>query len=121
MIDKGLEVASYFNWISPAIAIAGNVINRGGYQFNITFSACPMSGRELERMFKKHKIRCWGAQIVSDTLMINVKTGEAQRAYGLLQRHDVPVENPPPQQGRKPKRKERAGSPFRVFDEVFGK
>ncbi len=118
MIDKVLGAGASFDYLSPLVAILGDLAHGGGYTFLI--AASDMTPREIEAMLRARGITTWGAMIVSGTLMISVRKQDAQRAYTILQAAGVPVENPPKMAKSAPKRKrpERAGSPFKVF-EIF--
>ena len=118
MIDNILGGMASIDWIGPAFSIIGDLAHGGGYTF--LFPACEMTPRDIELMLRKRGVGTWGLLHTDGTTMLSVKKQDAARAYGILQAAGVPVENPPPmqQQKRRPKR-ERAGSPFGVFDEVF--
>ena len=120
IVDDTLGIISTLDWISPLLAIGGNLVHGGGYGINITWSACPVSGREIQKLLNRHGITNWAPQIVADTLMINVKKDDAARACSLLQAHGIPVENPVDTPQRKPRRprkaQRRSGGVFSVFD-----
>ena len=124
MIDKSLEVMSYFDWISPALSIAGKLAHGGGYGFNIT-SAGNLSGREVQKLLKRNGIQSWAPQYHGGTLMLDVRKEDAQRAYQLLTNNGVVIENPPPQTPRRKRQKSHGGarqsggvfSVFDIFDE----
>ena len=99
IIDTGLGIASTFDWISSAWWLIGKVAHRGGYDIHITWSACSMSGREIERMLRRQGITTWAPQIVAGTLLISVPKADAARACQILERAGVPIENAPGQRG----------------------
>ena len=125
MIDKALGIAATFDWISPVLALGGNLLHGGGYGLNIVLGSISGSCRDVQKLLSRQGVTNWAPQIVGGTFMLNVRKGDAFRACRVLDAHGIVVENPPgpiaqPRQ-RKPAKKPLAGSssPFRVFD-IFG-
>ena len=118
-LDTMLGIAASIDWITPMAAVIGDLANGPSHTFLIPYAGSPLSGREIGWMLGKRGVKTWGLLVVSGTLMVSVRLSQARRAQHFLEQASVPIENAlPAQQKRKPKR-ERAGSPFGVFDEVF--
>lgn len=100
MLDPILEIGATFDWISPLAGMLGNFLNGPSHTFLIPYDASPLSGREIARMLSKRGVRSWGHIIVSGTLMVSVRLGQARWAQHLLERAGVPIENPLPAQDR---------------------
>ena len=120
MIDNILGGMASIDWISPLASVLGDALNGPSRTFLIPYDSSPLSGREIGRMLGKRGVKCWGLMVVSGTLMVSVRKGQARWAQHFLEQASVPIENPPPMQQQKRKQKrELAGSPFKLFDEVF--
>ena len=120
-IDTGLEVVSWFDWITSAWEIVGNVVHGGGYGLLIPRSSLPGSANDVCKLLNKHGVKNWAPQIVGDTFTVNVKNGDAARACSLLKSQGVTVENPPEGQPQRKAsgRPQRGGlmrDVFSVFD-----
>lgn len=120
MIDTVEDIGGKFDWISPAIGTVKDLMNGPSHCFLIPIDGCPLSGREIDIMFKRRQIKHWGMMIVDNTLMVSVKLSQAAYAQHLLEQEGVHSENPLPEQG-KPKRGKRKsggmmGDVFGVFD-----
>ena len=118
MIDNLLGIASTFDWISPVAGVVGDLMNGPSHTFLIPWAGCSLSGREIGQALNKGGVRYWGMMIVSDTLMVSVRLGQARHAQQILERVGVTIENPPPQtpQRKRQKRARRSGGVFSVFD-----
>ena len=117
-----LDAMGSIDWISPLASILGDVMNGPSHTFLITHASSPLSGREIEWMLRKRGVKTWGAMVVSGTLMISVRKGQARWAQHWLEQASIPIENPLPPQSRQsgPKRKPQSGGVWSVFD-VFDK
>jgi hypothetical protein len=95
MDDKLLAAFAAVDWISPLLAMLGNVINGPSYTFLIPYD-CGWSGREIISLLKRHGIKSWGHMVVSNTLMLTVRQAQAEWAHYVLDRAAIPMENPMP-------------------------
>ena len=93
MLDKLLEIGSWFDWISPALAQVQDIANGPSHTFLIP-QASGWSGREISRMLREHGVKHWGMMIVNHTLMLSVRQKQARWADYLLQRSGIPLLNP---------------------------
>ncbi|NIV31789.1 MAG: hypothetical protein GWN58_20575 [Anaerolineae bacterium] len=119
LIDKGLAIGAGFDWISPLLGFAGDLMNGPSHGFLVPYDSCPMSGKEIARLLRERGVKTWGMMIVSGTLMFSVQLKKARWAQHILEQRGVPIENPIAGNAKQPKqpRKARgAASPFRVFD-----
>lgn len=102
MLDELLEAGASFDWISPLLSIAGDILNGPSHTFLIPYDSTPLSGREIAWMLGKRGVKTWGMMVVSGTLMVSVRLNQARWAQHLLEQAGVPVENPLPGQQRAP-------------------
>jgi hypothetical protein len=94
-MDEILEFGSMFDWISPVLAMLGNVAHGGGYTFLIPMDYSAWTGREIERFLRGNGINTWGAMIVDGIIMITTEKQDAALASYLLEQSGIFVENPP--------------------------
>jgi len=108
LLDDLLGIGASFDWISPLASVLGDLMNGPSHTFLVPLDASPMTGREIESMLRAHKVRTWGAMVVSGTFMVTVPEPRAQYAERILEQNGVPLENPtaPPK---------RTGSVFDIF------
>ena len=90
-----LEFGKCFDWISPVLAAAQDVVNGPGHTFLIP-AYSGWSGREICKLLHDHGVETWGVMIppYSNTLMITVRQKQGRWADYLLQRSGVPLLNP---------------------------
>ena len=100
MFDAILGVGASFDWISPLASVLGDLLNGPSHTFLVPYESSPLSGREIAWMLSKRGVRSWGHMIVSGTLMVSVRLGQARWAQQLLEQAGVPIENPVPAQNR---------------------
>jgi hypothetical protein len=98
MLERLLEIGASFDWITPLASILGDVMNGPSHTFLIPYGSSPLSGREIGWMLGKRGVKCWGLMVVSGTLMVSVRLGQARWAQHLLEQAGVPIENPVPGQ-----------------------
>ena len=94
LFDDILEAGATLDWISPLASVIGDALNGPGYTFLIPYDNCPMSGREIEKLLRSHRVKTWGAMVVGGTFMLTVPEGRARYAESLLDEQGVPIENP---------------------------
>jgi hypothetical protein len=99
MLERFLEIGASFDWITPLGSILGDLLNGPSHTFLIPYGSSPLSGREIGWMLGKRGVKCWGLMVVSGTLMVSVRLGQARWAQHLLEQAGVPIENPVPDQG----------------------
>jgi hypothetical protein len=92
MSHKLLAAGASMDWISPLLALLGNVRNGPSYTFLIPYDT-GWSGREVISLLRQNGIKTWGHMVVSDTLMLTVRLAQAEWAQYLLDRAAIPVEN----------------------------
>ncbi|HSJ58674.1 MAG TPA: hypothetical protein VLC95_15935 [Anaerolineae bacterium] len=92
MSDKLLAAGASVDWISPLLAMLGNLVNGPSYTFLIPYD-CGWSGRDVISLLRRNGIKTWGHMVVSDTLMLTVRLAQAGWAQYLLDRAAIPVEN----------------------------
>ena len=122
MIDTILGIGASLDWISPLASVLGDLMNGPSHTFLIPYAASPLSGREVSWLLGKRGVKSWGHMVVSGTLMVSVRLGQARWAQHILEQEGVPIENPLPAQAGQsvPKRKPQSGGVWSVFD-VFDK
>jgi len=118
MIDTILGIGASLDWISPLASVLGDFLNGPSHTFLIPYAASPLSGREVSWLLGKRGVKSWGHMVVSGTLMVSVRLGQARWAQRLLEQEGVPIENPLPAQAGQsvPKRKPQSGGVWSVFD-----
>jgi hypothetical protein len=84
--------AEIFDWISPTLAIAGDLVYGPSYTFLIPEN-CGRSGRSVAGMLRRHGIKTWGHMIVKGHIMISVKQQQARWSQYLLDREGIPYRN----------------------------
>ena len=94
MIDEALNVGSTFDWISPVLASAQDIVNGPSHTFLIP-DQCGWSGYGIRDLLHRSGVQTWGLMIVSDTLMVSVPKERSSWAFTVLSRNGIPVENPP--------------------------
>ena len=94
MIDEVLNVGSTFDWISPVLASAQDIVNGPSHTFLIP-DQCGWSGYGIRDLLQRSGVQTWGLMIVSDTLMVSVPKAKSGWAFTVLSRNGIPVENPP--------------------------
>lgn len=82
-----------FDWISPLLAIAGDVANGGNTRTFLISANCGWTGREIERLLKRNGVTTWGLMVINGTFTISVRQSQAQRARDVLERAGLPLEN----------------------------
>jgi hypothetical protein len=107
MDSKLVEIGSCFDWISPILAVAGDVIHGGSHTFLVPCD-CGWSGREIARLLKQHGIQNWGHMVINKTLTISVRPAQARWAQYVLDRASIPLDG-----GRIECTQTRAGRPNR--------
>ena len=100
MFDTILGVGASFDWISTLASVLGDLMNGPSHTFLVPYDASPLSGREIAWMLSKRGVRSWGHMVVSGTLTVSVRQGQARWAEHLLGQAGVPIENPLPAQSR---------------------
>ncbi|MFN2242703.1 MAG: hypothetical protein ACK2U2_10470 [Anaerolineae bacterium] len=98
MLERLLEIGASFDWITPLASVLGDLMNGPSHTFLIPYGSSPLSGREIGWMLGKRGVKCWGLMVVSGTLMVSVRLGQARWAQHLLEQAGVPIENPVPGQ-----------------------
>jgi hypothetical protein len=104
MLDTILGIGASFDWISPLASVLGDLMNGPSHTFLIPYSGSPLSGREIGWMLGKRGVKCWGLMVVSGTLMVSVRQGQARWAQQILEQAGVPIENPVPNQAQRANR-----------------
>ena len=94
MIDEALNVGSTFDWISPVLASAQDIVNGPSHTFLIP-DQCGWSGYGIRDLLHCSGVQTWGLMIISDTLMVSVPKDRSSWAFTVLSRNGIPVENPP--------------------------
>lgn len=90
-MDDFLRIGSSFDWITPALAMVKDVVNRPSHTFLIP-QDCGFSGREIARYLRRHGVKTWGLMIVNHTIMLTVRMQQARYAQCLLDRAGVRLE-----------------------------
>ena len=90
-LDTILKIGSCFDYWSPLIAEAQDIVNGPSRTFLIP-DDCGKSGREIEQLLRRHGIKTWGLMIVNDTIMVSVRQEHAQQAQELLQQKGIPFQ-----------------------------
>jgi len=98
MLDTILGIGASFDWISPLASVLGDLMNGPSHTILVPYGSSPLSGREIAWMLSKRGVKSWGHMVVSGTLMISVRLGQARWAEHLLEQAGVPIENPLPVQ-----------------------
>jgi len=82
-----------FDWISPLIAIAGDIANGRNTRTFLIPANCGWTGREIERLLNRNGITTWGLMIINETFTISVRQSQAEWAQYVLERAGIPMEN----------------------------
>lgn len=93
MLDEILAVGSTFDWISPLVGHAKNILNGPSHTFLVPYDR-GWSGRAISKMLGKRGVKSWGYMVVKNTLTLSVTERQAEWAQYLLDQAGVPVENP---------------------------
>ena len=109
-LDTILGVMASLDWITPLAAIIQDALNGPSHTFLIPYSSSPLSGREISWMLSKRGVDSWGMMVVSGTLMVSVREGQARWAQHLLEQAGVPIENPLAGQAHQGQGSQRQGS-----------
>jgi hypothetical protein len=88
-----LEALTFFDWISPTLAIAQNVARGPSHTFLIPVQ-CGWTGREISNALHHQGIKTWGHMIVNNHFMITVREEDMPRGYEFLQSAGLPVGTP---------------------------
>jgi hypothetical protein len=94
MLDELWEAATYFDWISPTLAMANDVARGPSHTFLIPVQ-CGWTGREISNGLRNHGIETWGHMIVNDHFMITVRDDDAGAAHQLMAKAGLPVGSSP--------------------------
>jgi hypothetical protein len=90
MLDRVLNFACAFDWITPALAFAQDFLNGPVADFGIPAHA-GWSRRDIKRLLSRYGVRVWGLMFSGDLLMFTVPKAQARWAYYLLKREGVPI------------------------------
>ena len=118
MFDNLLELGTVFDWLSPALSIAGDIAHGGGTTFMIP-QDCGYTGGEITAILKASGVRTWGELIVNGTIMFTVRPAQADFARYLLQRAGLPIGAPPGQRAHQARPERRPRSLGDVFEFPF--
>lgn len=94
MLDALWEAATYFDWISPTLAMAQDVANGPSHTFLIPVQ-CGWTGREISNGLRDQGIKTWGHMIVNGHFMITVREDDAESAHHLLEDAGLPSRGNP--------------------------
>lgn len=83
-----------FDWISPLLAILGDIFRGGGFTFLIP-ATCGWTGREIARLLRRRGVQSWGLMIINRTFTITVPKGQARYAAQILLQAGLPLESIP--------------------------
>ena len=72
-----------FDWISPVLAILGNIARGPSTVFLVDMS-CGYTGREVITYLRQYGVETWGHMIVNNYLTISVHESQADTARQLL-------------------------------------
>jgi len=97
MMDDFLAFGSTFDWISPLVAHAKNILNGPSHTFLIPYDS-GWSGRAIAKLLGKRGVKSWGYMVIKDTLTVSVTERQADWAQYLLDSAGIPVENPAPKE-----------------------
>ena len=85
MLEKILRFGMTFDWISPVLAMAQDIVNGPSHTFMIP-EDCGWSGREISRLLRSRGVKTWGHMMVNGTFMITVPKAQVKWAQYLLDR-----------------------------------
>lgn len=119
MLDRVLNIACAFDWITPALAFAQDFLNGPVADFGIPANA-GWSRRDIKRLLSRYGVRVWGLMFSGDTLMFTVPKAQARWAYYLLEREGVPILYAPAEAVNSPSRqKEEQANLTTLLDPAF--
>lgn len=119
MLDRVLNIACAFDWISPALAFAQDFLNGPVADFGVPANA-GWSRRDIKRLLSRYGVRVWGLIFSRGVLMFTVPKAQARWAYYLLEREGVPVLYAPAEAVNSPSRqKEEQASLTTLLDPAF--
>jgi len=90
MLDRLLTLGTAFDWITPVWAYIQDFLNGPSHTFLVPDDT-GWSGREIERLLKRHGVHVWGLMIVDGMIMLTVRQTQARWAQYLLQRAGIPI------------------------------
>jgi hypothetical protein len=119
MLDRVLNIACAFDWITPALAFAQDFVNGPVADFGIPANA-GWSRRDIKRLLSRYGVRVWGLMFSGDTLMFTVPKAQARWAYYLLEREGVPILYAPAEAvNSSPRQKEEQANLTTLLDPAF--
>jgi hypothetical protein len=119
MLDRVLNIACAFDWITPALAFAQDFLNGPVADFGIPANA-GWSRRDIKRLLSRYGVRVWGLMFSGDTLMFTVPKSQARWTYYLLEREGVPILYAPAEAVNSPSRqKKEQASLTTLLDPAF--
>jgi len=93
MRDEILAAGSTFDWISPLVGFAKDIINGPSHTFLIPYDR-GWSGHAISKLLGKRGVKSWGYMVVDDTLTLSVTERQAGWTQYLLEEAGIPLENP---------------------------
>lgn len=124
MIDRILEFGTIFDWISPLIAEAQDIVNGPSHTFFIP-EDCNWSGGEIASLLRKHGVKTWGHMTVNRMRMITVRRPQARWAQYLLERERIPIQygllDESTIRASRPAQKDKQTSPLETITRWFDK
>jgi hypothetical protein len=81
--DELVEIGTMFDWISPTLNIAQNVVHGPSHTFLVP-QDCGWTGMEVANLLRRRGIKTWGHMIVNGTIMLTVRDTQSEFARYLL-------------------------------------
>lgn len=100
MSRKVFEALSIFDWVTPLIGFAQDIINdptplqTNSWTFFIPYDAALAAGWnaiQIEDFLNQYGVKNWGSQITGGELFFSVQLEKAQWAEYLLLRQGIPI------------------------------
>lgn len=92
LLELGLEIGSYFDYITPIAAWIQDRANEGGHTFLMPREYCPVVPIEIEWALEEQGINSWGLMIVGGTILISVHPDVAGLAQQVIESLGIWIE-----------------------------
>jgi hypothetical protein len=85
MFQRLIDLGVNFDWISPLVALAQDMINGPARAFVLPRD-CGWSARQIEHLLKRNGIKIWSLLITGESIMFAVRMAQARWAQYILER-----------------------------------
>ncbi len=118
-VGKGLNIMGSFDLITPLWSVIQHIRNGPAYTFFIRWDLLDgRSANDVQKLLRQHGVRTWGLLVHFNTMMISVPKQQAAWASYLLERENIPVENPITSSAARARRDLSASRPSREAQRI---